>query len=46
MMAGAHSGVMMEDVVKSRSRREGKQKPPTGDYIIEYGDIDGYMRNS
>lgn len=44
-MAGAHSGVMIEDV-KSRSRREGKQKPPTGDYIIEYGDIDGYMRNS
>lgn len=46
-MAGAHSGVMIEGI-KSRSRREGKQKqkPPTGDYIIEYGDIDGYMRNS
>ncbi len=45
MMAGAHSVVMIEDV-RSRSRKEGKQKLPTGDYIIEYGDIDGYMRNS
>lgn len=44
-MLGAHGGVMNEDV-KSQSRRGGKQKPPAGDYIIEYGDIGGYMRNS
>lgn len=44
-MAGAHGGVMNEDV-KSLSRRGGKQKPPTGDYITECGDIGGYMRNS
>lgn len=45
MMAGVHSGVMIEGA-KSRSRVEGKQKPPAGDYIVGYGDIEGDMLSS
>lgn len=45
MMADSHSCVMSEDA-KSRSRMEGKQKSPAGDYIIEYGDIEGYILSS